>query len=515
MDAFRMEIGRSQSHEPSRPCILDLPNELLLDILGMVEHVELTGNDSSDDSGRRDIQNARLVCRRFCALGSQLLVRVVRVQFNEESLARLHDISRHPAIAKGVRCVRVVLHFYNRSLVDHDRFVSYYADVLENQVWTFGNGQKRADSRIPEETAAGLIAEGRAVVATLCRLHHDNGKHSEGDQDHRARLDAVRRGYLTRLEEQESLMRSAELFRLIGAAIARMPAARKLEFTDRIIDERYSLVVPGRDIWDAVHCLMLQPINGFDAKRRGYLEVPNYQCILRVIDAVRSAGAPLLNSIDINLTNSGYPGGLAPAPDFLQEFSSGMQQLEEFSFSCGDCGLVEHHADHLEAFLSACLDTPSLRKLSLDLKFWNSESETIDLGKVMGSRARPNVTNIFLGRVAIHLFELVRFLERLPDSIDVLHQDNLRLLSGTWKEALDVLRRKRCRVIKFGGMPRGAECVGMRLEDSNAMFDSKVVYGYRSAAELYITNWFPQMLNPLQALEDGVGLAELLESIKL
>ena len=520
MDASHtnMEVGRS--HQPSRPCltILDLPDELLLDIFGLVEYLDPALPHHIAYTGTKDIKNARLVCRRFCAVSSQLLGRVVCIQFNEESLARLDEISRHPTIAKGVRTIRVVLHFYNRSFVDLDRFGSYHAKVLDYRLHDFADNQRSPALRVPEETASALIAEGRAVAAALRRLapaNPDAGHHSLGDQDHqRALLDEIHREYLTRLEKQESLLESAKFFRLLGAAIARMPAARKLEFKDRAFEtiEKHQLLVPGRDVWGAVRRLTHQPINGREAKCDEDLELPNYQCVLRVIDAVRSAGASL-NGIDIKLANSGYPGGLAPAPHLRQEFSSGMQQLKEFSLVYNDGRYVAHDADHLEAFLSACLDTPSLQKLSLDLGWRRPDSEKIDLGKVMGSRARPNLTNIFLSRVGIHLSDLELFLEGLPESLDVLIQEGTHLLSGTWQEALDAFRRKRGRVIRLGGRPWGAECDDMDGDDIVAMFYPTHSNWNRSAVDLYISNQFPRMLNPFQARKDGIGLAEVLGTL--
>lgn len=108
---------RFRINELSRPylrklSILDLPDEILLEIFEHVENFDLDGGPlpySYNDRGRKDIKNTRLVCQRFCDVSSQLLVRVVRVYFNEASLARLDEISRHPTIAKGVRAVGVVL----------------------------------------------------------------------------------------------------------------------------------------------------------------------------------------------------------------------------------------------------------------------------------------------------------------------------------------------------------------------------------------------------------------------
>ncbi|RYP53946.1 hypothetical protein DL768_001168 [Monosporascus sp. mg162] len=489
--------------------ILDFPDEILLKIFELAEDLHF---DSPflyyGDAGRKDIQNTRLVCRRFCNVSSQLLVRLVRVKFNEPSLARLEEISRHPTIAKGVRAVRVVLHFHNFSFTDLDSFISYQAGEVEDQVNLFDRARLWELSNIPEETASEMIANGRAVVSTLRRLASadpdDDGGYVKDDENYRARLDGIHREYLILLKKQESLIKSGRFSQVVGSAIARMPGARKLDFVDADFEslKEQRLMIPGGDVWGALYRLMLQPMTGYHAKKHG-LELPNYECIVNVTDAVRSAGA-LLNSVNIKLSTLGYPGGLVPAPDIRREFSSGMQQLREFAFECEDSP-NEQDACDLNEFLSACLDTPSLQKLSLDMRGSEAEAARIDVGQIMGSKSRHKLTDIFLGYVAMDLSKLVLFLERLPQSMSCIHQKDVRLLSGTWKEALDALRKKRSYIMLFSE-PQGAECDNMSQKDYERIFGNDN-YGCRSEAELYITNRIPRQPNPVQALEDGLYTA--------
>ncbi|OAA72654.1 hypothetical protein LEL_08438 [Akanthomyces lecanii RCEF 1005] len=106
--------------------IMNLPEETLLGVLELVEGFDPDLPVSYGMSeGRRDIQNVRLVCQRFCELGSQLLVRRVRVSPNEASLAPLRAVSRHPTIPRGVRAVRVGLQFETSALGDLGTFFSH------------------------------------------------------------------------------------------------------------------------------------------------------------------------------------------------------------------------------------------------------------------------------------------------------------------------------------------------------------------------------------------------------
>lgn len=502
--ALRCCINRLSRPHLRNLSILDLPDEILLNIFEFVEDLNF---DSPFlyyiHASKKDIKNTRLVCRRFCNVSSQLLIRLVRVSFNEPSLARLEEISRHPTIAKGVRAVRVVLHFYNFSFTDLDWFISYHADEVEHQVNMFDHAKLWELSNIPEQTASEMVAKGRAVASTLRRLAStdpaNDGGYFEDDEHHRVPLNDIHRQYLLLFEKQESLIKSGRFSRAVGSAITKMSGARKLDFGDADFEslEERALMIPGGDVWGALYRLMLQPTTGYHAKTHS-LELPSYQCIVNVIDAVRSAGA-LLNSIDLKLSSLGYPGGLVPAPDIRRVFSSGVRQLKEFTFMY-EGSPNEQDADDINEFLSACLDTSSLQKLSLDMRTGEAEAARIDVGQIMGSKSRHKLTDIFLGRVAMDLSKLVLFLERLPQPMSCIHQRDFRLLSGTWKEALDALRKKRSRVVLFSE-PQGAECDNMLREDYERIFGEGKC-GYKSEAESYIANWILLPRNPLQALEE-------------
>lgn len=238
---------RGYINELSRPYlrklnIQDLPDELLLEIFELMEADDVSFSFPIYGPDTKDIKNSRLVCRRFCDVSSQLLLRHVQVGFNETSLAHLEEVSRHPTIAKGVRSVEVVLHFYSYSFPDLEGFLSYHADGLEKEVNSLEHA-KRSEvwkywlSRIntTEETVLKVIAEGTAIISTLRRLasaDHSDGGYSEDDKGHRERLGAIHQQYLNLLTNQESMIRSGKFSRVVNSAMARMPGARKLELKD-------------------------------------------------------------------------------------------------------------------------------------------------------------------------------------------------------------------------------------------------------------------------------------------
>lgn len=101
--------------------ILLLPDELLLEIFAGVKYYKPINKSAHQDfaSSSADIAAARLVCRRFAALSSHLLVHYIRLDgINTNSLERLESISHHPLIRQGVRIVRFEAISYVQSLAD-------------------------------------------------------------------------------------------------------------------------------------------------------------------------------------------------------------------------------------------------------------------------------------------------------------------------------------------------------------------------------------------------------------
>ena len=513
---------RSIINDLSRPFlgnlnILDLPDELLLAIFEFVEGIDLTWTvrpapwlNADDFRQVRDIKNTRLVCRRFAAISSQLLVRIVRVDLTEPSLARLEEISRHPVISKGVRAVKIVLHFFNPCFDDLEWFIEYHADELARDIHFSEILKTWERVNLSPEAGAEMIAQRQALVTALRRLITPVPEDSEStsiwtdeDESHLMRVKGIHRECMLLLEKQQSLVWDGTFSRVLGCAIARMPTARTLGFqdTDFRSQKRQGLMADKVDVWDALRRDMLQPMTCYHALQYE-LELPDYQCVVGMIDAVRSAGA-FLNDIDIELACPGSPAGsLVPASDKRHAFSSGMRHLKLFSFRCGS-DPNGRDADDVSQFLAACLDTASLRTLSLDMRSEEARDSTIDVEKVLGSRSRPELTDIYLARVDIHLSKLILLLKRVPESMHCLGLDEVNLLSGTWKEALDALRAKKAR-IKLLKSPRGAESDHMSAEDYKSIFES--MGALSSQAEFYLRGSCSMARNPVQVLEDRLAI---------
>ncbi|KAB5549920.1 hypothetical protein GE09DRAFT_189258 [Coniochaeta sp. 2T2.1] len=517
-EALRSSINHLSRSSLRKLNILDLPDEILLSIFEFVEGWNSEDHLAFDPCFRttKDIQNSRLVCRRLRDVSSQFLLRTIVVTIDKESVQRLDEISRHTTISKGVRGVRIVLHLYSAELMSLANLLEYCVGDIEEQArmaeavrsWEFRNGKSS------EHDTLERVEQVLAVVGTLRRIttaEHmqdmdpDNGDAadlSEEDQLHRSRLLDTRRQYVSLCVEQQAFMESGEFYRAVGLAIARMPCARRLDIRDTDFEchrRARSVMHPEDDVWASISRFMLLPLTGYHAKRAD-VSVADRHDITNLLHAVRNAGA-LLKGIDIKLSNLTGFGGATPGLSRPQELSSGMSQLEYLSFCAEDEDLFEGEAANVELLLSTCADTPSLRELRCDLRS-SAQGALIDIQRVLPPRARPHLANLWFARAAIHLSGLKALIEQLPD-MKYCGLAHVRLLSGTWEEALDVLRQDlKCRLLCLVE-PEGAECDGMAPEDYKAIFNRD--QGFHSDAVQFSRGLLRE--NPLRALRNREQIA--------
>lgn len=212
-----------------------------------------------------------------------------------------------------------------------------------------------------------------------------------------------------------------------------------------------------------------------------------------------------LNGIAIHLSPIRDPGSLVLSPDIRKQLSLSTQHLINFQFT------VPYRfqratsnytlGNDLNDFLSACLDTSSLQDVRISTGCYPSlfSAGVMKLGKVMGSRPREKLTRIFLdGPSVVDLSQLTDFLNALPGSMTHLHLATIHLWRGTWKQALDELRKKKYH-IKNGILraPQGAECNYMSDGDVKKVFGTPYCHDHASEADRYIVGQDPEQRNPL------------------
>jgi len=179
----------------------------------------------------------------------------------------------------------------------------------------------------------------------------------------------------------------------------------------------------------------------------------------------------------------------------LAVLTRGLEKLESLSISSSqahDFGVwVPEHRINVEqigAYLTALVNASSLRSLNLDLKFlWDTEfyqnngpaiaagavipEPPTTLGSAVKFQALKNLTSLKLSHVAITLQELEQLIERLPKDVE-LQFDCVLLTTGSWAEALDVLRKK-ASDSSWITRPMGQEFFNMSKEKKSELLSAR------------------------------------------
>ncbi|EAQ86788.1 predicted protein [Chaetomium globosum CBS 148.51] len=398
------------AYELSRPypqnlTILDLPNELLLEIFDhfivLDSEFPLRGWDCPCGEGFESLVNTRLVCRRFCELASQKVIPVVSIALDEEhSLKRLEEISHHPTLAKGVRVIRICPLFYAPAFTDFSRYVSYHAKVIShyaNPDYIYKSNPEQDPSVVDE-----MIANAKAIASFLERLaspDYNIGGHGEREEEDREWAVELHQEYVARLKRQELLVTSGKFSRVVASAMARLPASP--------------------DVWSQFSNYMLAPTSSSHTHRYNLGPLPSYSFLIDLVIKLRHKGV-LLNGISVSLGNIGGPGSLVLAPDIRNQLSLCMQELRVFDFALGRIGR-DPKAGNLNELLFACLDTCSLQSVNVLDNLRDTDGlEPIDLGKIMGSRSRKNLTRVGFSGLSTDLSKLIVVLKALAGIDDLL-----------------------------------------------------------------------------------------------
>ncbi|KAK1836364.1 hypothetical protein QBC39DRAFT_85011 [Podospora conica] len=483
--SIRRRIADMTRDQVRRLSILDFPEEILVAIIRYVENstVDHFGIASYDV---KDILSVRQVCRRLTYAASGFGFHRIEVFPNKWSLARLEAVSRHPAIAAEVRHVRLNLRFYNPAFVQLSCFTAYHARRLEGQIRTW-NASKKASKKDQLDVTgrapaiAGILANVVSLFRRLAARHLSfvSGSLSADDKPLLVWLLEVHTKYVRLVKEQEQLMSTGGFARAAGLAMARMPNARNLEIVDTDPPE-IALLESGPAFLGDLDCCMLQPMGGRGVAfcYAGGIPSASYRCVVDMLNAVRGGGA-WLETLSVILHFPGRDGvmGMAPTLDEHQELASGLQRLKGFNWILQkkmDSGSV----GYIEKFLLACIGTPSLESISI----FNSGGDdfdapspydvvcaprlqigatSIDLVKILGSASRKLVKFVSLGGVNIRLDNLKLVLKQFDAEKGFqLFMRDICLLSGTWKETLDVLRNMEAETVDLRRV-RGREVEDM------------------------------------------------------
>ena len=171
---------------------------------------------------------------------------------------------------------------------------------------------------------------------------------------------------------------------------------------------------------------------------------------LHLLLAVFNKGNPIdYLSVELSsATNLSIPA----TQEQLQQLTAGTEHLRVFDLggfasNRGRRPTADHGLEQIASFgslVSACMGGKALRRLSARLSFALDDfslQPPVSMGSLLAPRQCPNLKTLNLTAYPLHLNELKGLLRCLsgPLSINLNH---VLLLSGTWAEALDLIRDK-------------------------------------------------------------------------
>ncbi|KAI2769576.1 hypothetical protein F4815DRAFT_438793 [Daldinia loculata] len=410
--------------------ILDLPCELLFMVF---EELKASCWDPDKRKMRiykiQAIRNVRLTCQRFCSTSSHLLLDSVTVEMNLRSVQRFQDISQHPLIAPGVRSIRILLHYYNGSLVeDLSAYEIYNAGkirgIVRNLEWEMNYHSRQYTDIFLNRTREGC----RQAMKIAEAWEHPGQSDDEGLFKRMARSghDIYRSLY----EEQELLREQRRFTRHVAEGMARMSGARELEFCDPGFSYKpasnYDLMEYGKMM------KMLASPSPWDDGEEFYPASPPCEIVFDLPLTLREIGVQLTSlRIDVSLHR---PEIDVPSQEHSANLTAAMQSLRRFKYVYGELC----HGQPIYHYTFAVLDNSSIEEIHLN-RFPNPSECVFE--HMIPQRDYPSLKKMRLESCLFHPRCLSRFLNGCnPAVFKHLDLHLIELLDGTWAETLGILK---------------------------------------------------------------------------
>ncbi|CAJ2503687.1 Uu.00g110810.m01.CDS01 [Anthostomella pinea] len=288
--------------------ISDVPDEVLVLIFENLRGRCISEDDFDPTIGVRDVQNLRLTCRRFCEASSHLLIHTVCVAMEPQSVSRLGLIAAHPSISKGVRRIKVLLHYYHSQLAgDFRRFFHYCKAGIETFITLVESHLTNEEPENQEVANRGklLIDMTTSIFEAL-----DMGLDAYEDGtlpaaepvvlQHLGPIILALDGYQKRMAEQDILRYGGGFAESVAHAMASMPMVRALEITD-CRQKALALDWPPAPIIDRGSWPeFLEPLEWWEATTYG-VGSPPLDAMVNIIGSLSRPGI-LLTRMNMNVT---------------------------------------------------------------------------------------------------------------------------------------------------------------------------------------------------------------------
>ncbi|KAL2126313.1 hypothetical protein VTI74DRAFT_1205 [Chaetomium olivicolor] len=259
--APRRQLLRSRAMDLSRHGlrsfkITDLPLDILRIIFSHFQDDAITeGRDrghavvwyryhAGSTEKRRTVRSLRLVSLLFCELAIPLLFPILQVQLSQSSLDLAEKIANNPAIAAGVRGIRVSLAYRPKEIADDiTRYLNMRLTLLQDEGGCYEFQYEPylywgLDHSEDGEDGAGVARLCQAL--DTCHLLREEwqkymtavGCGETPEEPLHEQQERFQEGFCRLQREQYRLLQEATFATALATAVARMPNARSLTFVD-------------------------------------------------------------------------------------------------------------------------------------------------------------------------------------------------------------------------------------------------------------------------------------------
>lgn len=437
----------------------------------------ITGQERSDNLifisspgiPEREIMNLRLTCRRFSDCSSHLLLRHISVEFNMKSLSHLEEVSRHPTIRRGIRGVQFRMSFYS-SLMANDiyKFAEHKIGQLRGQM------QRMPSAFIYRHLKPKKIQESIRIGSSIVRTWENfAGGGSTNDEAGLILLRQCHADYKRLFTVQEEMRCNGTYTRLVTAALAMLPNAKIFQVCDS--DPQMPFFHTADKNTDIIQTLNTP--NGWEESKLSKLGDPPTEFLLQL--PVILAGVTDC-SLNYQIVWEHYPSIPAPSSEVFQSIKVAAKNLKSLRYFRGRHQFTTNdplpnnfeEAYALKKILNALLSSEIIEEILINFSFFLDDGclpLTTSLYPFVFPRNFPKLQILALCDFTVHLAELREMLGSSNPSLVSVSLTKPFLLSGTWREGLEIIRRASLKERNLNN-PAGAECIGMPEEEYKYIF---------------------------------------------
>ncbi|KAK6977732.1 hypothetical protein R3P38DRAFT_3472234 [Favolaschia claudopus] len=475
----RVEALRTAGLDISRPFlqhlnILEFPTELLLRIFNEILPQPISepedfrykpGHPRSLFTNLLDtIRTLRLTCRRFCEVGSELLITDVDIDISLNGLAKLERVASHRTLSKGVRSVKIHMDSLDpRYSTDFLAFTQLVHENAWRRNWL-------AEGVEENEETINLRADSKAMVEAAADLLAQEPDTAGENENLRYRM-LIRRAYEhlhQSFEIQQSLLFTKSFAARVATAVAQMPRARRFELcSEQLKPEIFfpeHLYSPGPD-WH-IHLdqsLFKHHIDWQSSLLMGWasasyerLPCPTLTLPVDLFTSLNAAGVSL-SALVLDFSSPRHMEIPPPTPleaDQMRALVSNLQVLKLKRFLCfgvlpdPEPGKTWATYSTLRSLIEPLVNTRTLRSGELTGEDWNpgrwdgfdADLAALTLGVLIPLRSYSRLRRIVWHEVQIHEREVETLLDGIQTEYPLeIELQGVRLMSGSWRAVLDLL----------------------------------------------------------------------------